>query len=142
VRLCLLVVVLSLSVPALLGACGESSAEDEITRVTEQFAADAEDKNWKGVCDALSADARAELAAAAADLGAGGCAAVMARLYALDDDPEILGTSGGEDITLSDVDVGEDRATAEVSPVLAGENPRVRYVREDGDWKLDLDPVR
>ena len=135
-----LFVLLLLSAPAVLIACGERSAEDEITQVTKQLAADAEDKNWNGVCDAMSARAEAEIAAAGARLGGGDCAAVMARLYALDDDPEILPTARGKDLTVSDVNVNGDRATAEVRPAFPGDNARVHYVRENGDWKLDADP--
>ena len=140
-RVCLLTLVL-LSVTAALVACGESSAEDEITNVTKQLAADTEDKNWKGVCDAMSAKAQAEFAAVGETLGGGDCATVIARLYALDDSPEILPTSGGKDLTVSDVKVTGDRATADVRPTFPGVNPRVHYVRVNGDWKLDADPGR
>lgn len=137
-RLCLFVLLL-LSATPLLVACGERSADDEITKVTKQFAADAEDKDWKSVCDAMSADAEAEVVAVAETLGGGDCAAVIARLYALDDHPEMLPTSGGEGVTVSDVKVSGDRATAKVEPAFPGDNPRVHYVRENGAWKLDAD---
>jgi hypothetical protein len=138
VRLCLFVV-LVLSSPLLI-ACRDGSAEEDITKVTKQLAADAENKDWKGVCRAMSAKAKAEIADVGATLGGGDCAAVMARLYALDDSPEILPTSGGADVAVSDVKVNADRATAKVSPAFPGDNPRVHYVRENGAWKLDADP--
>jgi hypothetical protein len=141
VRLCLFVLLL-LSAPALLIACGDSSADDEITQLTKQFAADVEDEDWESVCDAMSAEAAAEVASGAAVVGGGDCAAVMARLYALDDSPEILPTSGGDDVTVSRVKVTGDRATAEVEPAFEGQDPTMRYVREDGEWKLDVTPGR
>jgi hypothetical protein len=67
-------------------------------------------------------------------------APVMARRYALDDSPEILPTAGGEDVTLCDIKITGNRATAKVTPTFEGDDPTVRYVGANDDWKLDAVP--
>jgi hypothetical protein len=118
--------------PAGCGGGNDGDAE-QITDLTEQFAADARAHHWKAVCDAMSAKAKASITAGGGLVGAGDCAAIIGRLYALDDSPEALSA----DVRVSNIDVTGDRATARVTPTFPGEDPTLRYVREDGAWKLD-----
>ncbi len=115
------------------GGGGEDGDAEQITDLTQQFAADTRQQDWKAVCDAMSAKAEASIAAGGEAVGADGCPAVIGRAYELDDRPEEL--SG--DVSVSNVEVTGDRATADVTPAFAGQDPTLRYVREDGDWKLD-----
>ena len=119
--------------------CGKDSDVAQITDLSKQLASDARDKDWKGVCDALSAKARAQITIGGVFLGGGDCAEVVARLAALDDDPEGFGTTGGDDVKVSKVKVTGDRATADVTPTFDDEDPTTRFVREDGEWKVDAD---
>jgi hypothetical protein len=112
---------------------GHEGDAEQITGLTKQVAADARQKDWKGVCDAMSAKARASVMAGGEFVGARDCAAIIGRFYALDDSPEEL--SG--DVKVSNVKVTGDRATADVTPTFAGQDPTLRYVREGGEWKVD-----
>ncbi len=129
-------------VAAALPGCGEETAGDAIIDVTRQFAADAKAGDWNGACGALSARARAEMAAGGAVVGGKGCAEVLSRAAALDDSPEVLGKVDGDDVKISDIKIAGDRATAEVLPVFDDGEPTTRYVREDGEWKLDTETGR
>lgn len=117
-----------------LTGCGKEGGDvEQITDLTRQFAVDTRQKDWNAVCDAMSAKARASIAAGGELVGADDCPGIIGRAYELDDRPEEL--SG--DVSVSNVKVMGDRATADVTPTFAGENPNLGYVREDGDWKLD-----
>lgn len=132
-------ILLLLVVAASLMGCGNSSDRDEITKLSKQMYADAKDKDWEGVCDALSTKAKAEIAVAAAFFGGGGCPAVVAAAFALDDDPGNLGEIDPDKVKVTNIKISEDRATAQVTP-SDDEDPTTRYVREDGEWKVDADP--
>lgn len=134
-----LLVCAALALPAAvatLAGCGEESSGDAIIDVTRQLAADGVAEDWKGVCDALSARARAEFAAVGAELGGTDCADAIARVAAGDDSPEIL-VADGKDVKVSNIEITGDRATADVRPSFNPDDPTVHYVREDGAWKLD-----
>ena len=131
--------ILVLLVVATFTGCGKDSDVAQITDLSKQLASDARDKDWKGVCEALSAKARAQITIGGVFLGGGDCAEVVARLAALDDDPEGFGTAGGDDVKVSNVKVTGDRATADVTPTFDDEDPTTRFVREDGEWKVDAD---
>jgi hypothetical protein len=125
---------LLVAVASSAGCGGQDGDAEQITDLTQRVAADVRDRDWKAVCDALSAKAEAGVMAGAEFVGADDCAEAIGHLYALDDSPEEL--SG--DVKVSNVVVTGDRATADVTPTFAGEDPTLRYVREEGDWKVDL----
>jgi len=125
----------------LLGGCGSDGDSEQIRALVKREAAAAKAKNWSGICDGMSARLQAQLTAPAKLFGVKGkdCATRMKALAALDEDPEPVRDPGR--ITVTDIEVHGDRATARLGPAAPGEDPIQHFVREHGEWKGDVGPV-
>ncbi len=120
-----------------VAGCGSDSATsgsdaDEINQLVRQIAVDANDKDWDGYCEALSANAKAQLAEYGEPFaGRGDCAELMDKASGLEDDDDFNGKTDPDRVKVTGLSVNGDRATALVTPGGA-----VSFVREDGRWKM------
>jgi hypothetical protein len=118
-------------------ACGGSESDaEQIEEVSKDLAAAVRDKDWPEACDLLSTKAKAQLEVAGALLGGGDCPEIIDKAVALGDGER--SSPDPDRIRVAEIKIKNDRATARVTPSTDGD-PLTRYVKEDGDWKIDAD---
>lgn len=125
---------------ALLAGCGRGDDAEQITDLVERRAQADRTNNTTDLCAGMSERAKAQVASAAKSLGARGtdCPTQLAAARALDEDPEPAPRPGA--VTVTNIEISGDRATARVSPTGPDADPITRFVREGDDWKVDAPP--
>jgi hypothetical protein len=137
-RLPLLAVAALAAASLALAGCGSKGTDQQqITALTRGFLADAKSHDWKGVCGAMSTKARMQMTIVGAFLGAKGCEGTMKTALTLGGDDQLKKVSPDQ-VRVTRLRITGDHATAKVLPAL-GDGSTTRFVREDGNWKLDAD---
>jgi hypothetical protein len=124
------VVIVTCLLAVAAGGCGSRSDEKQIAAVTSDMVSALKAKDWKRVCDQYSTKARKELEAMSDFVDAEGCEETVKKVHALIGDDVVRNMSG----KISGVKIDGLTATGRVN----GET--TRYVKENGEWKLDADP--
>lgn len=124
-----------------LGACGDSatsgSDSDQINRLARDLASAAKSKDYDGICELFSAKAKAQLLVAGAFLGGGDCPEIMKKAIALDDSKDGLGKVSPSKVQVRNLKITGTHATGDIIP---SDDPKTRFIKEDGRWRLDVDP--
>jgi hypothetical protein len=128
---------------ALIGCGGGSrgSDEDQVRRVAKQYAKSVADGRTETACELMSTDAKSDLAAGGALLGAkGGCPGILRAALGFLDKAD---RAKLRDYRVTSVKITGDKAVAKDNTDLdAGSNDPTYLVRKNGEWLIDKDPTQ
>ncbi|CAN5288036.1 hypothetical protein BH20ACT5_BH20ACT5_11240 [soil metagenome] len=124
------------------GAAGcAASAEAEVAAAAREFFNAFADQDGAELCTRITAADAAAVAAEAAAIGGDSCPEAFAALLASADQAE-LDIARDIEIDETEIEIDGDTATIPASAAAlpgASADGELTLIREDGDWKVDLD---